>query len=95
MCSKPPQLGGSSSGNMCTVADESEEAEQAGSVEQPGAAPCNSGKPRTLAHKPSLSHAARRSSSHIAHAQTGNTTHDHNTSVLLWHPHALGVMATL
>ena len=39
VCSRPPQLAGSSSGNMYAVAEELEDAEQAGSVEQPATAP--------------------------------------------------------
>lgn len=38
VCSKPPQLAGSSSGNMYVIAEEAEDVEQAGSVEQPLAA---------------------------------------------------------
>ena len=71
VCSKPPQLMGSSSGNMCTIAEDSEEAEQAGSVEQQAAGVPKPAKGRTRSHKPSLAHPARRGSSHSMRAQTG------------------------
>ena len=73
VCSKPPQLRGSSSGNMCTLAEEHEEAEQAGSVEQPSAALHNPAKGRSRPHKPSLSHPGRRGSSHTMRAHTGDS----------------------
>lgn len=71
VCSKPPQLMGSSSGNMCTIAEDSGEAEQAGSVEQLAARAPKPAKGRTRSHKPSLAHPARRGSSHSMRAHTG------------------------
>ncbi|KAL0053055.1 hypothetical protein WJX82_000228 [Trebouxia sp. C0006] len=73
VCSKPPQLMGSSSGNMCTIAEDSAEAEQAGSVEQLAARVPKPAKGRTRSHKPSLPHPPRRGSYHSMHAQTGTS----------------------
>lgn len=62
---------GSSSGNMCTIAEDSAEAEQAGSVEQLAARVPKPAKGRTRSHKPSLPHPPRRGSYHSMRAQTG------------------------
>lgn len=56
---------------MCTIAEDSEEAEQAGSVEQLAAMVPKPAKGRSRSHKLSLAHPARRGSSHSMRAQTG------------------------
>ncbi|KAL3138206.1 hypothetical protein ABBQ38_005427 [Trebouxia sp. C0009 RCD-2024] len=60
VCSKPTQQRGSSSGNMCNRPEESEEAEQAGSVEQPSAPASRPAKRRSHTNKLSAPQRGRR-----------------------------------
>lgn len=71
VCSKPPQQRGSSSGNMCNMAEESEEAEQAGSVEQAAAPAPKPARRHSHVNKPSAPQRGRRRLSTAPCAQIG------------------------
>lgn len=94
VCSKPPQQRGSSSGNMCNMAEESEEAEQAGSVEQAAAPAPKPARRHSHINKPSAPQRARRRLPTAPCAQIGKSI-PQQTCSLFKHRDTAGVMSNI